>query len=486
MLDVSDEAISGFHDAVDRLASFATSTHLLGPNFGVAVAVLLHRKDPARFVIPMTGTATTTSDLQLRVCDPTWSKAPEFLPSTATGPIYKPFTTSFKGNSLQMNNWRNSFDIQAGIGCSAPLAPTHLQSADFIAEHRFDCSFRDRQTGYCHAAGTGALCFNPTKKGGGTRAWSDTSARHRPKLLRRGSDPSGAVGYWSIEPTVDSLVDLLGDPKLRVPAKDFSTVMFGGSPYWSQWSDDISASRLQNLLALDDEHFFALFSGPASITSSDSPLEKAVKQSVGDEAKSRPPRPADGQASHSTDYVPQDTEIVIELASREPDPERRRRLLENATQGHRRVLNVLAERLKAQGFVVREQSGGFDLHAFNDAERHVLFEAKTWTPANLAAQVRSGWAQLEEYAYRNRTVVGDSPELALVLNHEPPADYWAWDWFRSRDAPYVLWIDESQVSTFAHHSEWLDNLMGTAQPAGRPHIIGDRASESTRPPDIGK
>lgn len=488
-MDASDDAVAAFREAVTQLSSFATASQRpLGPNFGVAMAVLLHRSDPGRFVIPPYGDATTTGDLQLKVCDPTWAKAPEFLPSAESGPIHKPFTLSFKGRSPAVNNWRNSFDIQGGIGCSAPYTSAYLQSAAYVAEHRFDCSFRDGQSGYCRAANTGALCFNPTKKGGGVAAWSDTSARPRPKLLRRGTDSHGTFGYWSVEPTVDSLADLLGDPLVRVPVTAFATVLFAGSPYWSKWGEEESASRLQKLLALDDELFFTVFEGKSSIVvgptapaSEPSPSTvtqgepiSSVESATESTLVGTPPRIPKAWLGTPVDYVDRDTAIVIERAGRESDPERRRRLLENATQGHRRVLNVLAKRLRDNGFAVDEQPGGYDLHAFDGEARHILFEAKTWTPANLASQVRSGWAQLEEYAFRNRESLGDSPELALVLNHQPPADYWAWQWFRTRNAPFVLWIDEGDVETFKHHTEWLTTLVGEAPTqSSTPSLVHD-------------
>lgn len=467
-LDTDRATVSTFHDAVSHLSSFADSTGLLGPNFGVAIAVLLHRHDPERFVIGATGPATSTTDLQVEICDPTWAKVSEFLPPNATGPIHKPFTESFKGRSPKVNNWRHSFDIQGGIGCSAPLSPTYLQSTDFIAEHRFDCSFRDQLTGHCGAAGGDAVCFNPRKKGPGIPAWSKTTARHRPKLLRRGTDMLGNYGHWSVAPTVDSLADLLGDPDARVPAQIFATVLFAGSPYWSSLPGDHSASRLQTLLALSDEEFFTLFSGPVAIKAGESPIETATAASFTDvgtgasagTSSNEASKPGNGSVAKPVDYVPQDPGIVIELASREPDPERRRRLLENATRGHRRVLNVLAGHLKDCGYAVKEQAGGYDLHAFDGNERHLLFEAKTWTPSNLASQVRSGRAQLEEYAYRNQAVMGDSPELVLALNQEPPRDFWAWEWFESRNAPYVLWLNKSTIETFDHHEKWLADLIG--------------------------
>lgn len=466
MTDGVASAVSDFHEAVNRLHSFAKESHLLGPNFGVAMAVLLHRSDPTRFVIPASGAPTSTGDLQKYICDPTWTKSPTFVPAGAEGSVYKPFTQSFK--SHKKNNWRNSFDIQGGLGCSAPFTPAHFQSAAFIAEHRFDCSFREPTNGSCGATSTGALCFDPDKKGFGIASWSKTNARYRPKLLRRTSG-GGSPGYWSVEPTVDSLVELLGRPEARVPASDFATVLFAGSPYWSQWSTDRSPRRLQVELQLDDEQFFAVFTGTSAIVGANgSALESHTVSSQnrgGNHALATTAIHRD-QTNAPTDYTPRDTEVTIEIAGREPDPERRRRLLENATQGHRRVLNVLADTLVSRGFVVEEQTGGFDLHAYRTGGQHILFEAKTWTPANLASQVRSGWAQLEEYAFRSQAVLGDSPDLALVLNHQPPADFWAWDWFYTKRRPYVLWLSEDGLETFSHSADWLNELLRPLEEPG--------------------
>lgn len=465
-MSLATKEVSDFRDAVTRLANFGNSqTRPLGPNFGVAIAVMLHRHDPSRFMVTSDGKPTTTSQLQLKVCDPTWEKKDEFLPSTASGPIYKPFTESFKGRSPAVNNWRNSFDIQGGIGCNAPLTPLYLQSADYIAEHRFDCRFRDQLTGQCGLSQVDAKCFNPEKKGNGLPAWAPTNAGHRPKLLRRGADLSGSLGYWSIEPTVGSLADLLRDPGVRVPATDFATVLFGGSAYWSEEGSGNSAVRLQKLLALDDERFLTIFEGaPVAVMSGNQQTANTAASEHPQDAKDVLPLDFVHKASLAAplDYVEADLTIVIQQAGKERDPEQRRRLLESATRGHRRVLNTLAKALKRRGFDVNEQPGGYDLHASDGKFRHLLFEAKTWTASNLASQVRSGWAQLEEYAYRNQNLLGESVELVLALNHKPPADFWAWSWFTNRGAPYVIWLEGEHFATFDDHSGWLDALMGTA------------------------
>lgn len=463
-MDSSSSARRRFEVAVRELTSFAPAhASPLGGNLAVAVAVLLHRASPERFQIPVAGDGVTTSDLALKVCDPSWSKDSAFLPRGAEGPIYKPFTTSFKGVSSGTNNWRNSFDIQGGIGCSAPYTASHLQSSVFIDEHRFDCSFREDTQGICMASGVRAHCFNPNKNGAGVPAWSDTSAKPRPKLLRRVRRDNGSFEYWSVEPTVASLSTLLGHPEHRVPAATFATALFTGSPYWAKWSEDHSADRLQRELALDDEMFFTLFSN-----------RELARGSAGSEVVSgEPTAPGWGAEEPSevgepfkitsglagpVDYRDQNVNVTIQFAGTVPDPEKRRRLLEKATQGHRRVLNRLAMYLRAQGFTVDEQPGGYDLRAADGGQRHILFEAKTWTSSNLASQVRSGWAQLEEYAFRNRTIVGNSPELVLVLNSKPPADFWAWEWFKSRNAPRVVWLTTDGIATFEHDADWLDGL----------------------------
>lgn len=468
MTDTEASNVTLFHDAVSRLAQFASASKLLGPNFGVAISVLLHRSDPERYVISSSGSGTTTSDLQLEVCDPTWEKSPDYWLPSATGPIYKPFTLSFKGKSPAVNNWRNSFDIQGGIGCDAPLSPDYFESTGFVTEHRFDCGFRDTSTGKCAAVENGALCFNPEKKGSGLPAWTSTRARHRPKLLRRGSDSSGNSRYWSVEPTVSSLADLLGDTYSRVSATDFSIALFAGSPYWSRWSDDYSPARLQRLLGLDDERFLTLFavatasSATPGLSVGNSPSKSLESLEEQNTVALSPELPLQVQKktflSNPVDYVTSDVNISIEHAGKTSDPERRRRLLESATRGHRRVLNTLAHKLQTHGYSVDEQPGGYDLHAVNGDGRHLLFEAKTWTPTNLASQVRSGWAQLEEYAFRNLDIIGSDPELVLALNHRPPADFWAWDWFKVRNAPYVLWLDGNDIRTFDRHASWLTGV----------------------------
>jgi hypothetical protein len=148
-----------FFRAVDLLDEYLRRQRpaLLASNFAVAIAALIHRNLPARgapgpaarIFLPSTGPAISTLVFQQGICDQTFKKEPPFLPAKKEGPIYKPFTQSFKPLSPRTNNWRNSFDLQAGLGCDAPYDATYLRSEAFLAEPRFDCAFRNPKTGKC-------------------------------------------------------------------------------------------------------------------------------------------------------------------------------------------------------------------------------------------------------------------------------------------------------------------------------------------------
>lgn len=49
----------------------------------------------------------------------------------------------------------------------------------------------------------------------------------------------------------------------------------------------------------------------------------------------------------------------------------------------------------------------------------------------------------------------------LVLDREPPSDYWAWEWFASRKMPKVMWVDEDELQTFIGDADWLVTLLGS-------------------------
>ena len=225
----------------------SSAPELLEQNFGVAIAVLIHRRlpgyessiGPPRLLMrPDSGDPVSNHTLEAEVCDQTYAKREDSLPANAEGPIYKPFTPNFKRrSSSDSNNWRNSFALQGGLGCDAPYSAEYLQSSTYLGEPRFDCPFRDPTTGHCDSpAGftdaTTRTCFNPNKRGDPPGPGS--GAQHRPKLLTRGR-AAESRGYWYIEPTVDVLADLLASPEKRVPLYPFLAALYGSSPYFEQW-----------------------------------------------------------------------------------------------------------------------------------------------------------------------------------------------------------------------------------------------------------
>lgn len=475
---------------------------LLWQNFGVAIAVLLHRDAPAApspgpprmLNRARIGSAISTGDLQIHVCDATWEKDSTVMPSDAAGPIFKPFGHAFfrRSSDPQVNNWRNSFDLQGGFGCDAPTQL--LSDAGYLAQPRFDCRYRDPTSGECWSPAGNVLaatrtCFNPNKKavppGPGTRA------QHRPKVLARGTDPSGVQGYWAVEPTIDVLSDLLADPAKRVPVYPFAAALYGASPYLSQWGTEVSRERLERDLALGVPEFMTLFEVDPDSPFNSQMLDGLPRVQVavpgGTEGQAEPVGDQDGPAAedavpddHAPDgdeglaaggigadtagysstplsepvpYQERGSDELTTQASTQADPARRRRLLERANEGHRRTLAALVKQLVGAGYSVDEQLDGYDLCARREENLAHLFEIKTWTPQNLAGQVRAGWAQLHEYRYRNRDRLPTDVHLYLVLDREPPLDFWAWQYLAEEENVLPCWIADGELQTlpaYAH------------------------------------
>ncbi len=452
-----------FLKGVELLKEFnSTAPKLLDQNFAVAIAVLIHRKrsgpksatSPPRLLArPDSGSPVSNHILEIEICDRSYEKYDEFLPKKGAGPIYKPFTLSFKNrSSSKYNNWRNSFALQGGLGCDAPYTPDYLQSSVYLDEPRFDCNFRDPVTGRCSSpagyANTSQICFNPSKRG--KPPGPESMAQYRPKLLSRGI-AEDSKGYWCIEPTVNVLMDLLASPEKRVPLYPFIVALYGGSPYFAQWSDEVSRSRFEADIGLNHVCFSALFDPSQDSSLNAQLISGKVKKSKRPTTSAALPRstPKRPSLSKPIPYRKRAEKELVIQAEALSDPIQRARMLERARRGHKRALDALAGVLNARGkFKLVEQLDGFDLLATSD-DAALLFEVKTWTSANLASQVRHGWAQLREYRYRNRRELPETVELYLVLDRRPPTDSWAWE-FLVKDCDVVpAWIDKSRISTFA-------------------------------------
>lgn len=475
VLNLDDPAV--LDQGIDLLRRFAEPfPRLVAPNFGVAIAVMLHRSSgnpvgragPDALVrSPDSGGPISTGLLQTAVCDATFEKDESFLPNGAEGPIYKPFTDHFKGRSPARNNWRNSFDLQTGLGCDAPYTAEFLLSDAYLGEPRYYCQFRDPLTGHCFSpagpAGT-RTCFNPNKRD--IPPGPDTRAQHRPKLLSRGPDDN--PGYWFVEPTVDVLADLLSTRERRVPLYPWIAAMYGGSPYFRQWGSEISRSRFEADLKLDRERLLTLFDpDPGSQLNAELLTNLGFQGQLdndlakgNDEAGVTPPKSdAEPEARQELSRpVPFQSRDVAQLKARadaSADPGQRARLLERARKGHQRALEDLATLVSDRGdFDLTEQLDGYDLLAKSDEVAH-LFEVKTWTAGNLAGQIRRGWAQLREYRYRNAQSLPGEVHLYLVFDRPPPVELWSWKFLAEDCGVIPAWMNGGELETFPELSDSL-------------------------------
>lgn len=463
-LDLEDRQL--FERGVQLLREFESANDMPGPNFGVAVAVLIHRglggargdsAPPELIFRPDSGDPIRTGDLEVAVCDATFEKDDAYLMSDAEGPIYKPFTEHFKPRSPKTNNWRNSLDIQTGLGCDAPYTADFLRSPDYLGERRIHCHYRDPASGHCSSPTRSSTptCFNPNKRD--VPPGPDSTEHDRPKLLSRGS--KAKRGFWYVEPTVDVLASLLGAPDRRVPLYPWMAAMYGGSAYFKQWGTEISRRRFEADLQLDSARFLALFDpDPESWWNSrlllgdessvdDGPETDVAGDGPGGSAEEREPLEVGQPLSAPVPYQSRDIGRLISQADSNADPARRARLLERARRGHQRALEELAGAVARRGdFELTEQLDGYDLLAIHGDTGH-LFEVKTWSPGNLASQIRRGWAQLREYRYRNSQRLPSDVRLYLVLDRPPPKGLWVWPFLVADCDVVPAWMEKGELET---------------------------------------
>lgn len=469
--------------AVDNLKIFAEGGRApRTQNFGAAVAILMLRASPRTtrsdltplIFTPDAGPTLSTNDLQRKVCDGIFEKQEDFVPPDAEGPIYKPFTGSFKAlSSSKHNNWRNSFDLQVGLGCDAPYSDAFLKSRVFLAEERFDCEYRVEATGRCRSpaglTGRERTCFNPNKRD--IPPGPESDAKKTAKLLTRGRDSIGNDGYWIIEPTEQVLLDLLGDPSYRVPLYPFMAGVYSGSVLLRPFGTRVDRDRFQADIKLDDIQFTSIFNPDPSSAQNSAFLSqigitktRATAPSVTFERKKTNGRSIStatptivSRLSEKTAFRPgRNVGEFKANAEASADPAQRLLLLEKATRGHARALDALASILSRAGYEPYEQIGGFDLLVETGSMGH-LFEIKTWRPENLKEQIRIGVAQLYEYRWRNRSKLPKETRLYLLLDRRPPINEIAWIWqFLYEDRVIVpCWIENGRLTTLDVYAEAL-------------------------------
>lgn len=457
-------------------------------NFSVAIAALLAKARPGSSVLPISlhvpgrGAGLTTKQLQVDVCDFVFEKIAEFRPAVEK-PIYKPFSNGFYARSPSANNWRNSFDLQAGISCDAPYGAEFLRSPVYLAEPRSICSFRNAVNGHCTSP-AGLLgtrtCFNPSKRNEGLVPGPDSNARPAAKLLTR-AQQKGEAAYWIVEPSLEVLTDLLGHPSVRVPLYPFMAGLYCGSSALMEGRPYVSLQLMQSDLGIADEQFVAVFDPNMenvwnrqffdSVQQTPTVYDVIVDSEHGSESDSinnANVLPKHGKAKRGTSLdalnpkFSDDNKAIRPYsagsetqyrmrANNSGDPDQRLRLLEKAAHGHARALCILAAISRNAGFSPLEQSAGFDL-LVRGVGVDYLFEVKTWRSENVAAQIRAGIAQLYEYRWRNRYYLSEDCRMYLVFDRSPVDELSSLPWIKeylSIDRKIVpCWIDGDRLETF--------------------------------------
>ena len=119
------------------------------------------------------------------------------------------------------------------------------------------------------------------------------------------------------------------------------------------------------------------------------------------------------------------------------NPEETEALRENANLQHRTILNLLANRMRAQGW--NPESNIF-IDLCCRSPQSLLFEVKSCRPANLLSQVRKGLSQLYEYRYRHADL--HNAELVLALETRPSGDLeWIIDYIMEDRSINICWLE---------------------------------------------
>jgi hypothetical protein len=296
------------------------------------------------------------------------------------------------------------------------------------------------------------------------------------------SDEEGDWFYY-VPPTLESLAQLLGDANHRVPLASFVDALYIGSTLLTEELNP-SPELLQQDLQLTNYDFYTLFEpesdrsmprgeshsvslsrprrkvqGSSEIKNAEGPVEESEVHASSEALAIEPLshheqrlQPLGSGLSEPVPFEERSPESIAVTAGRVADPVQRAELLARATQGHQRTLNALAQALRSAGFTLTEQPDGYDLYAWHPVRGSHLFEVKTWTDSNLAKQVRSGWAQLFEYRYRNAEQFKAVPNLYLVLSHKPPVEAWAWAWLVEDLQVLPCWMEADKLVSFESYS----------------------------------
>jgi hypothetical protein len=118
--------------------------------------------------------------------------------------------------------------------------------------------------------------------------------------------------------------------------------------------------------------------------------------------------------------------------------------LERANAAHYRVEKLLVELARSAGFSPKFNEN-IDLY-FEASTKHVLAEVKSCHELNLHSQFRRGIAQLFEYEFVHRNLLGNNIVKLLVLEMQPPTRLGWLTNFAQHLGITIAWLSEDGTS----------------------------------------
>jgi len=114
---------------------------------------------------------------------------------------------------------------------------------------------------------------------------------------------------------------------------------------------------------------------------------------------------------------------------------------DRADNAHRRLVNLLASRMKEANAIPRNNQL-IDIATRYD-DKDFIFEVKSITATNAKSQIRRGISQLYEYRYLQNLA---DAHLVLVIETPPPAAYeWMIEYLESDRNINVVWDGDDKL-----------------------------------------
>jgi hypothetical protein len=136
---------------------------------------------------------------------------------------------------------------------------------------------------------------------------------------------------------------------------------------------------------------------------------------------------------HTVEHRIQEAERTIVMYRKQADMER-------ANSAHKRLVNLVADRIRAAGAIPRANKF-IDLAASIDGDH--IFEMKSTTEHNVTNQIRKGISQLYEYRY-----VQAKPNASLILVIERPVPeglQWVRHYVESDRSIHLVWDGDDRL-----------------------------------------